>query len=230
VVCKCKKNEKNILLVEGKNDCHAIMSLCEKHKVTDNLFCIHDCESDEKVLKELTARLQAASELRPDVLGIVLDADKPEDKPSLESRIQAVTDRLRKVCSDYPAFLKRKPEGIIIPNPPLFPRIGIWLMPNNQDIGMLEDFLMQLARAKQATDACNYPSSIAYAETCVQQAQSQNLTSFNPVHESKAIIHTYLAWHEEPGTPLGRSITNHTLEPNTELAHLFTTWLKNLFS
>ncbi|EDN70757.1 conserved hypothetical protein [Beggiatoa sp. PS] len=93
-------------------------------------------------------------------------------------------------------------------------------MPNNQETGMLEDFLMALAQ----------PNSLEWARHCLEQAQHKNLTTFKEVHQSKAIIHTYLAWQDEPGNPLGQAITAHALQPNTEIAYHFTDWLKQLFT
>jgi hypothetical protein len=41
---------------------------------------------------------------------------------------------------------------------------------------------------------------------------------------------TYLAWQDEPGNPLGQAITNHVLQPQTEIAYNFTNWLNRLFN
>jgi hypothetical protein len=93
-------------------------------------------------------------------------------------------------------------------------------MPNNQDSGMLEDFCAELAE----------PGSLAFARECVEQARQSQITTFKEVHFSKAVIHTYLAWHDEPGYPLGKAITSQALRPNTDLAIKFTQWLTDLFT
>ncbi|MFM7885997.1 MAG: DUF3226 domain-containing protein [Pseudanabaena sp.] len=100
------------------------------------------------------------------------------------------------------------------------PKLGFWLMPNNQVSGMLEDFCAELAE----------PNSLAFARTCVLEAQSRNLTTFKEVHRSKAEIHTYLSWHDEPDNPRGRAITKQALQPHTDLAIKFTDWLIRLFA
>jgi hypothetical protein len=92
-------------------------------------------------------------------------------------------------------------------------------MPNNQDSGMLEDFCAELAQ----------PESLAFARECVEQAQARQVTTFKEVHRSKAVIHTYLAWHDEPGYPLGKAITSQALRPHTDVAVKFTNWLIRLF-
>ncbi|MCK5524872.1 MAG: hypothetical protein KAI83_17230 [Thiomargarita sp.] len=212
--CKCTDSDENVLLVEGKNDCHVIMSLCQKHEVPET-FCIHDCGSDDRVLKRLAALILKA---KSKVIGIVLDADIPEDKADIMARWQQLTDKLEKYGYALPAQPDK--QGTIHPNVGQFPRIGIWLMPNNQDTGMLEDFLKKLA----------LPDTLATAQSCVKCAYRRKVTQFKKVHLSKAEIYTYLAWQDEPGKPFGIAITAHTLQPNTEIAYLFTNWLKRLFS
>lgn len=51
------------------------------------------------------------------------------------------------------------------------------------------------------------PDSLNWACNCVDAARQQNFASFKKVHHSKAVIHTYLAWQDEPGNPLGQAIT-----------------------
>ena len=52
---------------------------------------------------------------------------------------------------------------------------------------------------------------------------------FKEIDLEKAIIHTYLAWQDEPGYPLGKAITAQSLRPETPIAREFTNWLTRLF-
>jgi len=214
--CQCKKGER-VLLVEGKNDCHVIRMLCKEHQLPESLFGIYDCGGDENVLPELEIRLKTDLQLRPKVIGIVLDADIPEDKPDIMVRWQQLSNKLKK----YGYTLPTQPDkqGTIHPNIGKYPSIGIWLMPNNQEAGMLEDFLKKLA----------LPDTLETAQSCVKCARRRKVTHFKEAHLSKAEIYTYLAWQDEPGKPFGIAITAHTLHPNTELADIFIEWLKRLF-
>ena len=56
------------------------------------------------------------------------------------------------------------------------------------------------------------------------------LQRFKDVHRSKAKIHTYLAWQEQPGLPLGVSIKAKAFDSDAKLAHDVTDWLKTLFA
>ncbi|MFH1466552.1 MAG: DUF3226 domain-containing protein [Pseudomonadota bacterium] len=52
---------------------------------------------------------------------------------------------------------------------------------------------------------------------------------FRDVHEPKAVLHTWLAWQEEPGTPMGLALTRRYLDPCHPRAVAFAAWLRRLF-
>ncbi len=206
----CKQDRDKVLLVEGVNDCHVVMALCKAHNVPET-FGIYECGSDVGVLKRLNALIIRPNP--PQVIGVMLDADKP----SLEGRWQSIKSKLQ----HYSYTLLNKPDadGTVVETSSDEPKLGFWLMPNNQDSGMLEDFCAELAE----------PASLAFARECVEQAHARQVTTFKEVHRSKAVIHTYLAWHDEPGYPLGKAITSQALRPHTDVAVKFTNWLIRLF-
>ncbi|MEG4058519.1 MULTISPECIES: DUF3226 domain-containing protein [unclassified Microcoleus] len=206
----CKQDTDRVLLVEGDNDCHVVMALCKAHNVPKT-FGIYQCGSDIGVLKRLNALIIRPNP--PQVIGVMLDADKP----SLEGRWQIIKGKLQ----HYNYTLPNKPDadGTVVETSSDEPKLGFWLMPNNQDSGMLEDFCAELAE----------PASLTFARECVEQAQDSKVTTFKEVHRSKAVIHTYLAWHDEPGYPLGKAITSQALRPHTDVALKFTNWLIRLF-
>ena len=206
----CKQDTDKVLLVEGVNDCHVVMALCKAHNVPET-FGIYECGSDVGVLKRLNALIIRPNP--PQVIGVMLDADT-----SVEGRWQSIKSKLQ----HYSYTLPNKPDAdgtVVETSSDEEPKLGFWLMPNNQDSGMLEDFCAELAQ----------PESLAFARECVEQAQARQLTTFKEVHRSKAVIHTYLAWHDEPGYPLGKAITSQALRPHTDVAVKFTNWLIRLF-
>lgn len=209
----CKQDTERVLLVEGDNDCHVVMALCNAHHVPQT-FGIYQCGSDVGVLKRLNALILRPNP--PQVIGIMLDADSP----SLEGRWQSIKDKLKNNNHSYVLPKNPNVDGTVVESISDRPKLGFWLMPNNQDSGMLEDFCAELAE----------PASFAFARECVEQAQERKVTTFKGVHFSKAVIHTYLAWHDEPGYPLGKSITSQALRPQTDVALRFTNWLTGLFT
>ncbi len=206
----CKQDTDKVLLVEGDNDCHVVLSLCAAHTVPKN-FGIYQCGSDIQVLKRLNALISRPEP--PQVIGIMLDADK-----SLEVRWGNIQSKLSHYNYTFP--MTPDPDGTVIKSLSNQPKLGFWLMPNNQIPGMLEDFCAELAE----------PESLSFAQECVEQAKVKGLSTFKEVHRSKAVIHTYLAWHDQPGYPLGRAITRQALRPHSDIAVKFTNWLSCLFT
>jgi hypothetical protein len=206
----CKQDRDKVLLVEGDNDCHVVMALCAAHKVPET-FGIYQCGSDVGVLKRLNALIIRPNP--PQVIGVMLDADN-----SVVSRWESIKGKLKHYSYAFPT--KPDANGTIVKSLVDEPLLGFWLMPNNQDSGMLEDFCAELAE----------PASLAFARECVEHAYSRKVTTFKQVHRSKAVIHTYLAWHDEPGYPMGKAITRQALRPHTDGAVRFSTWLTHLFT
>ncbi len=206
----CKQDTDKVLLVEGDNDCHVVMALCKVHNVPET-FGIYQCGSDIGVLKRLNAQIRSPNP--PQVIGVMLDADN-----SLGSRWDSIKGKLKHYSYVFPS--SPEPNGTVVESVSGEPKLGFWLMPNNQVSGMLEDFCAELAE----------PMSLEFARECVEQACGREVTTFKEVHRSKAVIHTYLAWQDEPGYPLGRSITTQALRPHTDVAVRFTDWLTRLFT
>lgn len=223
----------NILLVEGKKDATVIQALCDKACIKTSI--IDQIESydsswsfaiflpkdsgDDKVL----TNIQRAIIDNIKIMGVVLDADKPKDKPSLcvDSRLQAIQSKLNKLNKYYQKKLQKNPLGIVIEGHENLPRFGVWLMPDNQNAGMLEDFLMRIVKKPE--------KCIDFAEQCVADAENKDCCTFKAAHRSKAIIHTYLAWQDEPGNTLELSIKTGKLDSTTKIATDFVNWIKRLF-
>ncbi|MBN3872584.1 DUF3226 domain-containing protein [Nostoc sp. JL33] len=206
----CKQDTDKVLLVEGTDDCHVVMALCAAHQVPET-FGIYECNGDTKVLKRLNALIVRPD--HPEVIGVMLDADT-----SLEGRWASIKGKL----SHYSYKLPDIPDidGTIVEGITDEPKLGFWLMPNNQDSGKLEDFCAELAE----------PTSLAFVRESIAEAQVNKVTTFKPLDISKAVIHTYLAWQDEPGRPMGQAITKQALRPNTDIARRFTNWLIRLFT
>lgn len=200
-----------VLLVEGNDDKEVIYQFCNYHEIDNRkLFSVESKDGIEQLIADLKIRPKTGVK----VLAAVVDADA--DLPARWAQIRDALER-----NDYSVPSTPIAEGTILAPPNASrPVVGIWLMPDNQISGMLEDFLMRLTqekdplfpRAKSAVD------SIPYAEQL-----------FGDTKRSKAIIHTWLAWQEEPGTPLGLSITKRYLDPTKTPALEFKIWIEKLF-
>jgi len=109
------------------------------------------------------------------------------------------------------------------------PKVGIWVMPDNQSTGCLEDFLQNLIGKDDKLHAHAKDFVAGLPEKRFLNNKEPEESEFNKIHRSKAIMHTWLAWQEEPGKPFGQSITAHYLDPNLPLGQTFAAWLHKLF-
>lgn len=99
-------------------------------------------------------------------------------------------------------------------------KVGVWLMPNNTDTGMLEDFLRDLIAEGDKL--------LPIAKDATRNALKTD-PRFAAVHEPKAVIQTWLAWQKNPGLPIGTAITAHCFRHDTEVANAFVKWFRDLF-
>ncbi|MEO1429303.1 MAG: DUF3226 domain-containing protein [Cyanobacteria bacterium J06633_8] len=203
------------LLVEGKNDRHVIWALCEQHQIPETFSVevplVEDGQGINAVLAEIPVRLKQDNLL---TLGIVIDADT-----DLLARWQAVIQRLKEY--GYEEIPKVPPaEGWVYKSQNL-PNIGVWLMPDNQLPGILENFVAQLIAEDDLL--------IIKAESILQDIEQNKLNRYTLVQHPKALIHTWLAWQQTPGMPMGQAITAQVLNYNSTLAVVFVEWLKRLF-
>lgn len=203
---------KKVLLVEGTDDEHVVKHVCGNRGVR-KLDEIKPHGSVQQLLDSFPVRLKE-SDL--EALGVVIDADT-----DLAGRWGSLKHRLASAgyrnIPPHPA-----PAGTILlpPQGALLPRVGIWLMPDNQSCGILEDFMRFLVPPDSAL--------FQHVEVSVGGIPEQE-RRFSTQDRPKAIIHTWLAWQSEPGKPLGTAITAKFLDPNVAQVDVLVGWLNSLF-
>jgi hypothetical protein len=154
-------------------------------------------------------------------MGIVVDADT-----DIAACWQALRDRLQNA-----EILQEKRYYSVPASPPPtgwissdahYPRVGVWLMPDNINPGMLEDF----AQAMITED----DPLLAKAIETISEIEQEKLNRHSEVERPKVIIHTWLAWQKESGRPLGQAIAHGYLQHDAPIALAFVTWLRRLFN
>lgn len=203
---------KRVLMVEGPDDEHVVKNICGQRQL-GMIEHIHPYGGKDSLIESIGVRLKESD---IGALGIILDADT-----DLQARWQAVTARLS--AAGYTSLPAAPlPEGTVVEPPAdsLLPRVGIWLMPNNQAPGILEDFLRFLVPEDDQL--------IVHVDQSIDGIPPEYCW-FPELRKPKARIHTWLAWQEEPGKPFGQAISARYLDPDLPLANIFAAWLKKTF-
>jgi len=214
---------KQLLLVEGPDDEHVVKGICGRLKL-GKIEKIQPLGGIDELLEVISTQTKDGSAVS--TLGIIVDADV-----DLTGRWQAIADRLKK--RGYCGVGGSPDKNGTILMPPVDslqqPKVGVWVMPDNQSKGCLEYFLQDLIRQGDKL----YPHAkqivAGLPEKRFLNSKEPEDSEFNKIHRSKAIMHTWLAWQEEPGKPFGQSITAHYLDPSLPLGQTFVAWLRKLF-
>ena len=200
-----------ILLVEGLDDMHVIEHICHKRKipVPDE---VKSHSGDQDVLGILSIQLKTSTD-EGELVAVVIDADK-----DVRSRWQAISKRLNDAgYEDVPD--NPEPNGTILdpPEGSILPIAGVWIMPNNQHSGKLEDFLISLVP--------NQDILLTHATEVVEHIPDKR---FKDEDQVKAIMHTWLAWQQSPGRPYGTAIRASFLDAEAPAADALVAWLSRL--
>lgn len=198
-----------VLWVEGKDDQAVVYGLCVAHSLPET-FEVQPRGGVQTLLKGLGLAVRGEPIER---LGVMVDANGDADARWIEVAHIARAE-------GYTAFPDAlEIGGTIIPASGALPRLGIWIMPDNGSPGAVEDFAALLVpgddvlweRAGLALDAIPEGNRL-----------------FPAGRRSKAHMHTWLAWQEQPGSPMGQAIGKGDLDAHAPAAQRFVAWLRRL--
>lgn len=198
--------QERILLVEGTNDKYVVINLWRQYYNMSPNFLISDKEGIDNLLQSI--RGEVLNEERTAV-GILVDADD-----CLMNRWQAVADRLKN--ADITPPLNPTSSGTIIESNP---RVGVWLMPDNQHPGELEDFIKAMIPPYDPV----WPLSESYIDGIPQEDRK-----FAAGKTLRAKVNAWLATREDP-RPMGTAIRAGDLDANAQISSSFVNWLQGMF-
>ncbi len=211
------------LIVEGKDDKWFVINLLKAYGVAwpnDNKkwpLTVTDFGGEDKIRDheklgaELHETLVAARKIQGlGTLGILLDSD---------TDAAAKFQSLRDILSEFELPPRLPVDGLIHNTSRL--RIGIWIMPDNQNNGNLETLLQNLI----PDGAVPLWEHARLATAAAKQLGAD----YREVDQSKAELHTWLAWQDPPGRPYGTAIEARMLEVPNNKATTFAKWLNDLF-
>ena len=201
----------HVLLVEGNDDEHVV------HHITDRL----DATLEFRILRKggidpLLAAIERDIRVPGrEAVGIVTDAND-----DLNARWQAVTDRVRRAGLGIRPPTHPDPAGTIIPGAARHPRVGIWLMPDNQSPGEIEDFVAAMIPHRDPV----WPLAQEYIDG-IPTADRKFAEGKIP----RAKVHAWLAAREDPRR-MGAAIGAGDLDTEVALCQSFAAWLRRLFA
>lgn len=217
----------NLLYVEGIDDRDFHQNLCKTIGLNDvevKVITPVDVDTDSgdgwsNLINNLPILLKQINASSIDKLGIILDADFPPDNSGgFSSRLKLVTDQLKSAGYTVPISPNLN-HGEIILHPEKLPSIGLWIMPNHKNNGMLEDFIESLILDK------NQLSLLAHADKSIKNLP---ITLFDKkLRSSKAKIFSWRAWQQRPGLPLNSALNKGILD--IAKASDFKDWLIKVF-
>ena len=171
--------KKGVILYEGSEEKHVMYHLVNEILNIDvyEIFNFPEIQGYNQLLDMFPVQIKD-SELK--TICVIIDANL---------NISSRWDSLKKILKDseYKNVPKKpKPEGIILTDQsPKLPNVGIWIMPDNNSPGMLEDFIKYLIPEED--------NLIEYSKQCVQKLIDDRKNRFIIKHKSKAEMHTWLA-------------------------------------
>ncbi len=215
-----------VLLVEGIDDKHMVWHLCDRDpalfstdrkgvlfrvtlRTQSSTFQIMEQDGRPNLLKAINTQVKAIGQ---SPFGIVIDAD--DDLNQCWREVVKEFDGTGVQLPPSP-----NPSGTIVPQQGFTPKVGIWLMPDNQSHGELEDFALLMIRQNDPV----WPKSHSYIDSIPMPDRK-----FVPQKTDKAKVHAWLSTRKEPGR-LGAAVGADDLDVAGPLCRVFLDWLVRLF-
>jgi hypothetical protein len=218
-------SHKNILLVEGEADRGFFEAFCQLIGVSADVRVAtpkdtggsHNTKAG--VLSHLTSvllpQLQDGQLAR---IGVVVDADRVEHGGGFARTLQRFNEVLAEVAyQPNPSAA----AGLVFSHPDGLADLGLWIMPNNLDEGMLEDWIKH----------CVTPSESALYQHAEKSMDAiPGAPKFQPWHRTKAEVATWLAWQKKPGHGLYNAAQPDLINEEAPLFKALQAWLSHVFA
>lgn len=221
-------SSKNILLVEGEADRSFFEVICRQLAIDASIHVAAPNDliasqvfknTKEGVFSLLPELLKQLEDGTTEKLAVVVDADSLVNGGGF----QKACDRVGRIVQ--PAGFDLAPgksaDGLVFENSDGLADLGLWVMPNNADEGMLEDWIKQ----------CLHPGEDAlyqHAGTSIDAIPGG--PKFKPLHRTKAEVATWLAWQEKPGHGLYNAAKPDLLNTSAPLFAGLHAWLTHVFA
>ena len=219
-------NPKNILLVEGDADRGFFEALCKIWGVSVQPIAVHTPRDAGHVKDTKQAAfdvlektyLPQLADGQIERLAIAVDADQHANGGGFARTRDQLTQRL--TLAGYQLLAESKSGGFLFVHSDGLNDIGAWLMPNNADDGMLEDWIQLNLHPQEA-------ALMQHAKNSIDQIPGG--AKFKPLRRSKAEVATWLAWQSEPDHGLWQAAKPDLLDDSAPQLQALKTWLMRVF-
>lgn len=226
------------LFVEGKSDKYLLVQLLKQHGLfAQDSTGKHpkDLSGIDVVVEHLESKMGGTgskSELLNDIklrirkpkhraIGYIFDSDNPEFTNWDCARTwAAIRERMTRGSAAVKTPETIPLEGFVGAHSQTNTPIGVWLMPDNQSDGKLENFVRSLMDEKDRL--------IGHADESTRRARLEFEAKFGEKDQDKAIVQTWLSWQAEPGMSFGTAFQKRALLHDAHLANRFVTWVRKL--
>lgn len=216
---------KNILLVEGESDRGFFEVFCRLLSIPADVRVATPKDTGgahntkEGVLSHLTkVLLPQLQDGQLERIGVVVDADRAMHGSGFAATLRRFTDAL---AQDGYRLNPAAASGLVFIHQDGLANLGLWIMPNNADEGMLEDWIKQCLHSDEA-------GLYQHGEASIDAIPSG--PKFQPWNRSKAEVATWLAWQEKPGNGLYNAVQPDLLSTEAPLFKAMQAWLTHVFA
>lgn len=219
-------NHPHILLVEGEADRSCIEQLCIELNISPRVFlpatpkdllnpAYNSKQGVYTALDDLLEQLQDQSLER---LAIIVDADQQQDGQGYQVSFNKISEILQAHSYSFDQALSQQAQGLVFTHNNGLNPIGVWIMPNNQDSGVIEHWIAETIDNTKC-------SLFSHAQTTIKTLPTR---TFAGNKLAKAEIATWLAWQKSPSIGLYAAVP--LLDKNADLHKKLVTWLQFIFS
>lgn len=213
----------NILVVEGESDQRFFEQLCKMLGLHTTVKVAPPralqagaYNTKQGVFNYLPTLLRQLDDGELTRLGVAVDADSPPNGGFPAT--QALANRS---FAPFGYTLKAtQTAGLVYEHHDGLADVGVWVMPDNQTPGILEDWAQQCLSPQERT-------LFDHARSAVQTLPEP--PRFRPLQRSKAEVATWLAWQTQPGHGLDRAVAENRFDTASHGYQQLTAWLDQIF-
>lgn len=226
------KKQQKILLVEGQDDRaffqHFLCALnlhVDIEPETPKNFCQTESDGVDVLRKQaLPTAWHRITTGEITHLAIVIDADSQTLGYGFAKRREQITSTLSKYGYEITELPSPNHQGEVFIHPEGYTSIGLWIMPNHFDDGMLEDLLLSNLNPKNDKQQ----ALLNRADKTINGLG--DLRTFKETHLSKARLSTLLAWQKKPGMSSGKAYQADVFNTESQAITSFILWLQKVFA